>query len=158
MALLFVVVTGLLGLVFAVFLARDILRRENGNEAMQSIASAIRSGAEAFLRRQNRTIGYMSVLLACLIYILYAFVRSETPHDPASASVLAFWTTVSFLFGAGCSVLSGYIGMWTAIRANSRTAAGALRGMNNAFQAALRGGAVSGFSIVALSLLGKVGS
>jgi K(+)-stimulated pyrophosphate-energized sodium pump len=157
MALSFVFFAGLVGLLYAVFLARDVLKRDSGTPAMKEIAGAIRSGAEAFLRRQNRTIGYLSVSLACLIYILYAFIREGNEHDPAPASVLAFWTTVSFLFGAGCSVLSGYVGMWTAIRANSRTAAGSLKDMNSAFQAALKGGAVSGFSIVALSLLGVAG-
>jgi len=157
MALSFVFIAGLVGLLFAIYLARDVLRRDSGTDAMKEIAGAIRSGAEAFLRRQNRTIAYMSVALACLIYILYAFIREGNEHDPAPASVLAFWTTVSFLFGAGCSVISGYVGMWTAIRANSRTAAGSMKDMNSAFQAALRGGAVSGFSIVALSLLGVAG-
>ena len=157
MALSFVFIAGIVGLLYAIYLARDVLKRDSGTPAMLEIAGAIRSGAEAFLRRQNRTIAYLSVSLACLIYILYAFIREGNEHDPAPASVLAFWTTISFLFGAGCSVLSGYIGMWTAIRANSRTAAGSMKNMNSAFQAALRGGAVSGFSIVALSLLGVGG-
>ncbi|MDH4070341.1 MAG: sodium-translocating pyrophosphatase, partial [Ignavibacteria bacterium] len=157
MALPLVLVAGCIGLLFAGVLARDVLRRDSGTPAMLEIASAIRSGAEAFLRRQNRTIAYLSVTLACLIYILYAFVREGTVHDPVPSATLAFWTTASFLFGALCSVLSGYIGMWTAIRANIRTAAGSLKGMNEAFQPALRGGAVSGFSIVALSLLGVAG-
>jgi K(+)-stimulated pyrophosphate-energized sodium pump len=157
MNLSFVFIAGLTGLLFAVYLARDVLRRDTGTAAMREISGAIRSGAEAFLRRQNRTIAYLSVSLACLIYILYAFVREGNEHDPAPGGVLAFWTTISFLFGAACSVASGYIGMWTAIRANLRTAAGSMKDMNSAFQSALRGGAVSGFSIVALSLLGVAG-
>jgi K(+)-stimulated pyrophosphate-energized sodium pump len=70
---------------------------------------------------------------------------------------LAFWTTLSFVFGAACSVAAGYMGMWVAIRANIRTAAGAVRSMNDALQASLRGGAVSGFFVVAMSLLGVAG-
>jgi K(+)-stimulated pyrophosphate-energized sodium pump len=146
-----------LGLLFALYLMRDVLQRDTGTARMKEIADAIKAGAEAFLRRQNRTIIYLAVALALLIYILYAFVRSHNEHDPASPASLALWTTISFAFGALCSVAAGYMGMWVAIRANLRTAAGATRDMNSALQPALRGGAVSGFFVVAMSLLGVAG-
>jgi K(+)-stimulated pyrophosphate-energized sodium pump len=147
----------ILGLLFAVYLIRDVLRRDTGPPSMQVISDAIKVGAEAFLRRQNRTIAYLAVLLAAIIYILYAFVRTPNEHDPASPGNLALWTTIAFLFGAACSVASGYRGMWVAIRANIRTATAATKDMNGALQTALRGGAVSGFFVVALSLLGVAG-
>jgi len=146
-----------LGLFFASYLIRDVMRRDTGSARMKEISDAIKTGAEAFLRRQNRTIGYLAFALACLIYILYAFVRSPNPHDPASPSSLALWTTLSFAFGAACSVAAGYMGMWVAIRSNIRAAAAATRNMNDALQTALRGGAVSGFFVVAMSLLGVAG-
>lgn len=146
-----------IGLLFAVYLIRDVLKRDTGTAAMQEISNAIKAGAEAFLRRQNRTIAYLSIALAALIYILYAFVRTPNEHDPASASMLALWTTLSFALGAACSVAAGYMGMWVAIRTNIRTAAAATKGMNGALQTALRGGAVSGFFVVAMSLLGVAG-
>ena len=146
-----------LGLLFAMYLIRDVLKRDTGTAAMQEISNAIKAGAEAFLRRQNRTIAYLSVVLAALIYILYAFVRTPNEHDPASVSMLALWTTLSFILGAACSVAAGYMGMWVAIRSNIRTAAAATKGMNGALQTALRGGAVSGFFVVAMSLLGVAG-
>jgi K(+)-stimulated pyrophosphate-energized sodium pump len=71
--------------------------------------------------------------------------------------MLALWTTLSFVLGAACSVAAGYMGMWVAIRSNIRTAAAATKGMNGALQTALRGGAVSGFFVVAMSLLGVAG-
>lgn len=147
-----------LGLLFAIFLANNVLKRDTGTPQMQVISDAIKSGAEAFLRRQNRTIAFLAFALACLIYILYAFVRAHTANDPVStAGQLAFWTTLSFIFGAACSVASGYMGMWVAIRTNIRTAAAATKSLNGALQTALRGGAVSGFFVVALSLLGVAG-
>ena len=146
-----------IGLLFAVYLIRDVLKRDTGTAAMQEISNAIKAGAEAFLRRQNRTIAYLSIALAALIYILYAFVRTPNEHDPASAGMLALWTTLSFALGAACSVAAGYMGMWVAIRSNIRTAAAATKGMNGALQTALRGGAVSGFFVVAMSLLGVSG-
>ena len=147
----------ILGLLFALYLIRDVLKRDTGNEKMQEISNAIKTGAEAFLRRQNRTIAYLAVALAALIYILYAFVRAHNEHDPASTANLALWTTLSFVLGAACSVAAGYMGMWVAIRSNIRTAAGATKSMNSALQTALRGGAVSGFFVVAMSLLGVGG-
>ncbi|MCK9409371.1 MAG: sodium-translocating pyrophosphatase [Bacteriovoracaceae bacterium] len=146
-----------IGLLFAVYLIRDVMRRDTGTPAMQEISNAIKAGAEAFLRRQNRTIAYLSIALASIIYILYAFVRAHNEHDPASADMLALWTTLSFVLGAACSVAAGYMGMWVAIRSNIRTAAAATVSMNGALQTALRGGAVSGFFVVAMSLLGVSG-
>src|SRR5258706_1526417 len=147
----------IIGLLFALYLIRDVLRRDTGTERMREISNAIKQGAEAFLRRQNRTIAFLAVALACLIYILYAFVRAHNEHDPASTGVLALWTTLSFIFGATCSVAAGYMGMWVAIRSNIRTASAARTSMNDALQTSLRGGAVSGFFVVALSLLGVAG-
>jgi K(+)-stimulated pyrophosphate-energized sodium pump len=146
-----------LGLLFATYLIRDVMRRDTGTSKMREISDAIKSGAEAFLRRQNRTIIYLAVALSAIIYILYAFVRAANEHDPASPAQLALWTTLSFVLGALCSVAAGYMGMWVAIRANIRTAAGATKDMNSALQPALRGGAVSGFFVVAMSLLGVAG-
>jgi K(+)-stimulated pyrophosphate-energized sodium pump len=146
-----------LGLLFALWLMQNVLRRDAGTPKMREISDAIKAGAEAFLRRQNRTIIYLAIILAAIIYILYAFVRAHNEHDPATPSELALWTTFSFVLGAACSVAAGYMGMWVAIRSNIRTAAGATRDMNSALQPALRGGAVSGFFVVALSLLGVAG-
>ena len=146
-----------LGLLFALYLVRDVLRRGVGTERMREISDAIKTGAEAFLRRQNRTIATLAVALAALIYILYAFIRTPTVHDPANPASLALWTTISFLLGASCSVAAGYMGMWISIRSNIRTASEAMKGINGALQTALRGGAVSGFFVVAMSLLGVAG-
>ncbi|MBI5214969.1 MAG: sodium-translocating pyrophosphatase [Ignavibacteriae bacterium] len=145
------------GLLFALYLIKDVMRRPTGSEKMQEISNAIKQGAEAFLRRQNKTIIYLALALGLLIYILYAFVRAHNEHDPASQADLALWTTLSFILGAACSVAAGYMGMWVSIRSNIRTAAGALKDMNSALQPALRGGAVSGFFVVAMSLLGVAG-
>src|SRR3990170_2628649 len=66
-------------------------------------------------------------------------------------------TAIAFLVGAGCSMLSGIIGMTISVRSNVRTAAAARRSLVEAVQVAMRGGAVSGFLVVALSLLGVWG-
>src|SRR5213594_2036104 len=155
--ILFVIVISLCSLFFAVHLARYVLRHDTGTQAMQDISNAIKEGAEAFLARQNKTILLLAGLLAILIFVLYAFVRSPNPADPVPPLPLAFWTTLSFLFGAACSVIAGYIGMWVSIRANIRTAAAVRSSLNDALRIALRAGAVSGLFVVAMSLLGVGG-
>jgi K(+)-stimulated pyrophosphate-energized sodium pump len=155
--ILFVIVISLCSLFFAIYLARYVLQHDSGTQAMQDISNAIKEGAEAFLARQNKTILVLAGLLAVLIFVLYGFVRSPNPADPVPPLPLAFWTTLSFLFGAACSVVAGYIGMWVSIRANIRTAAAVRSSLNQALRIALRGGAVSGLFVVAMSLLGVGG-
>ena len=137
----------IIALVFAVYLIKNVMGRDTGTPKMQEISNAIKEGAEAFLRRQNKTILYLAVATAGLVYLLYSFQKPE----------LSLWASLSFILGALSSVVSGYIGMWISIRANIRTAAEAMKSMNGALQTALRAGAVSGLFIVALSLLGVVG-
>ena len=143
-------------LAVAVGLARWVLKQDDGTPEMRKISDAIQEGAGAFLRRQYRTIFTLSVFLAVLIFVLYAFFRSPHPGEPP-ATTMAFWTTLSFVFGAVCSGIAGLIGMFVAVRANIRTASAARSSLNRALQIALRGGAVSGLFVVAMSLLGVGG-
>ncbi len=148
------------GLIVAFLLAKWVLRRGTGSQKMQDISNAIKEGAQAFLRRQNRTILTLALAFAAILFIGYGFVRPESPNDPLGSGhrlQLAGWITVSFGLGAICSLIAGYVGMWVSIRANIRTATAALTSLNNALRTALRGGAVSGLLVVALSLLGVGG-
>ncbi len=147
-----------LGLFFAFYLARWVLSKDMGNEKMNFVYSAIKEGAEAFLKRQNTTILILAGLFAIVLFIGYGFVRASRPFDPVSNSLeLAMWIAISFIFGALCSVFAGYMGMWVSIRSNIRTAQGVLGSLNDALRIALRGGAVSGLMIVAMSLVGVSG-
>ena len=153
----FVIAISCLSLAFAVYLARWVLQRDIGTQKMQEISNAIKEGAEAFMSRQNRTIIGLSAALAVLIFLLYAFVRSPSPADPVPPVAMAFWTTLSFVLGAACSVIAGYVGMWVSIRSNIRTASAVRSSLNEGLQIAMRGGAVSGLFVVAMSLLGVGG-
>ena len=155
--ILLVILISVLSLAFAWYLARQVLAADEGTPEMQSIASAIKEGAEAFLRRQNRTILAIGLGVAVLIFLLYAVVRPPTTHDPATPMNMAIATTLAFMFGAFCSGIAGYIGMFVSIRANLRTASAVRTSLNRALQIALRGGAVSGLFVVAMSLLGVGG-
>ena len=146
MALILIFGISIFALLFALYLIKDVMRRDTGTLKMQEISNAIKEGAQAFLRRQNKTILYLAVATTALVYLLYMVQKPE----------LAMWASISFILGALSSVASGYIGMWISIRANIRTASEAMKSMNGALQTALRAGAVSGLFIVAMSLLGVV--
>lgn len=156
----FCIVVGisLFGLLCAVYLAKWVLKHDTGTAEMQKISNAIKEGAEAFLRRQNKTIAMMAVLLAIILFCYYAFVRDAGDFDPVPhAWEMAMWVTISFVFGALCSVIAGYVGMWVSIRSNIRAASAACTSLNDALRVAMRGGAVTGLLVTCMSLLGVVG-
>src|SRR5438105_14952563 len=145
LALPLVLLVAIGSLFVAGYLMRWVLRKDTGTAAMQAISNAIKEGAEAFLRRQNGTIGLLALILAAVIFLLYGFVRAHHDFDPVPTALrLAGWTTLSFALGAACSVIAGYVGMWISIRSNIRTASAARSSLNDALRISPRGGAVSG--------------
>ncbi len=134
-----------LALLAAGLFARQVLAADTGTPAMQKIAAAIREGAEAFLWRQYKTIYLFSLLAGAALFGMYFSSKGLE---------LAWRTVIAFFAGAICSGLAGLSGMLVSIRANLRTAAAGRTSLNRSFQLALRGGAVTGLSVVALSLLG----
>ncbi len=171
MELIFMVpLTGAAAALFAVWLAYDVLRRDTGTAAMQEIAGMIFEGAMAFLARQYRTIAIMAVLTAVAVTVIVGSISEGVkPIEFQNGSivfgsdeVVSRWeegvlTGIAFLVGAACSGIAGYIGMFIAVRSNIRTAAAAQNSLKDAITVSLRGGAVSGFLVVALSLLGVSG-
>src|ERR1700683_5532029 len=140
---------GLLGLVFALFLARSVLAFDSGTAEMRLISNAIREGAEAFMSRQYTTIAALAIVLAIALFIGYKFSDFTAP--------LAGKVVISFLIGAICSGFAGYTGMFVSIRTNIRAASAARSSLGRALKIALHGGAVTGMVVISLSLLG-VGS
>jgi K(+)-stimulated pyrophosphate-energized sodium pump len=136
----------LLALAMAFALARSVIAADSGTAEMQAISNAIREGAEAFLKRQYQTIGVIAAVLAIVVFVGYHLSPRTAPY--------ATKTVVSFLVGAICSGLAGFTGMYCSIRANIRAASAARSSLDRALKMALRGGAVTGLVVVALSLLG----
>ncbi len=128
---------GIVSLAFAAYLVWSILSKASGSPKMQEIAKAIQEGAQAYLMRQYKTLVLFVVLLAALI-----------------AWLLNVQTGIAFLAGVLCSALAGYVGMMVSVRANVRTAEAAKAGLSPALGIAFRGGAVTGFTLVGLGLLG----
>jgi K(+)-stimulated pyrophosphate-energized sodium pump len=141
----FIMAVSGLSLLMAYIFTRQVLSADTGTKQMQDIAGAIKEGAEAFMKRQYKTIYIFCALLAIVLFFFYAETKGMN---------LAEKTVISFLAGAVCSGLAGFSGMFVSIRANLRAASAARTSLNKAMQLALRGGAVTGLSVVALSLLG----
>jgi K(+)-stimulated pyrophosphate-energized sodium pump len=134
---LFGVAGGLAAVAFAIALIFLVLRMPTGNDRMREIAAAIQEGASAYLNRQYTVIAIIGVIIAIVIGI---FINWDT--------------AVLFVVGAVLSASAGYVGMNIAVRSNLRTAEAARGGVNQALQVAFRGGAVTGFMVVGLGLLG----
>ncbi|MFJ2028335.1 sodium-translocating pyrophosphatase [Streptosporangium sp. NPDC087985] len=139
-----VAVVALLALAVAAVLVREVLAAGQGTERMQNIARAVQEGASAYLARQFRTLAVFVVLIPFLLYLL-----------PAESTGVAIGRSVFFVVGAVFSGLTGFIGMWLAVRGNVRVAAAAREsGEKVAMRIAFRTGGVAGMITVGLGLLG----
>ncbi|MGZ6345486.1 MAG: sodium/proton-translocating pyrophosphatase, partial [Candidatus Limnocylindrales bacterium] len=155
---LIIPIAGVAAVLFALYLARDVLSRDKGTPAMQDVAGTIFEGAVAFIRRQYTTIAVLAVVTAVVVGIVIGVVEGQEVADTEIFGLqLGLMTGVAFLVGAACSMASGIVGMYVSVRSNVRTAAAAQHSLVGAVQTAMRGGAVSGFFVVALSLLGVYG-
>ena len=121
-------VAGIAAILFALYLARDVLSRDKGPQAMQDVADTIREGADAFIKRQYTTIGILAVVGTFVIgAVITLFEGKEVADTNIFGLDLGWRTGIAFLVGAVCSMASGIIGMYISVRSNVRTAAAARR-------------------------------
>ena len=131
------IATGALALLFALALTRLVLKEDQGTDAMKEIGKAVQEGASAFLGREYRT---LAIFVVIVTVVLALFIDPET--------------AVAYVVGAICSAGTGYIGMSIAVRANTRTASAAMRGLNPGLRVAFNSGAVMGITVVGISIIG----
>lgn len=143
MILVVIPVLGLVALLFTYMKSMWVSRQDPGDAKMQGIASAIADGAMAFLRAEYRILAIFVLIVA----ILLGF--SGASEENSSALV-----GLSFVVGAACSALAGFIGMRVATKANVRTANAARNGLGKALEIAFSGGSVMGMGVVGLGILG----
>ena len=132
-------------LLFACLLTYWVVKEDEGNSRMKTIGLAIKEGALAFLRREYFVLVPFVVVVAIALWVLIDWWTNDS---------LVPRTAISYLAGTICSATAGFIGMNVAIRANIRTAAAAMRGLNPALRIAFNSGAVMGITVVGIGLLG----
>jgi K(+)-stimulated pyrophosphate-energized sodium pump len=156
-ALWVILAISLAALVFAWYLVREVLSAPEGTPKMKEIAQAIQEGARAYLSRQFRTLAVFLVLLTiALFFVLPAHdVPGVNGGTGYSALSIRFGRSIAFILGACFSAVTGYVGMWLAVRANVRTANAAREsGLRKAMRLAFRAGGVAGMFTVGLGLFG----
>ncbi|KAI3902370.1 hypothetical protein MKW92_052611 [Papaver armeniacum] len=152
--ILFVFSVCIISFLFAIYLTKWVLAKDEGPPEMVQISEAIRDGAEGFFRTQYGTISKMAFVLALVIFVIYLF-RTMSPHQESlGRAASAYITVASFLLGALCSGMAGYVGMWVSVRANVRVSSAARRSAREALQIAVRAGGFSAIIVVGMAVLG----
>ncbi len=140
MSLAFVILCGVLALVYGGYAYQRVMAAPTGNPRMQEIAAAIQIGAGAYLNRQYTTIAIVGAIIAVILWL-----------------TLQLHVAVGFVIGAVLSGVAGYVGMNVSVRANVRTAEAARSGMQPALDVAFQAGAITGLLVVGLGLIGVTG-
>ncbi len=135
-------VFGVLALLYTFWRSAWVSRQEVGTEKMGTIADNIADGAMAFLKAEYRVLSIFVVAVAILLGI--------SGNTAESSPLIA----LSFILGAICSALAGFIGMRVATKANVRTTNAARQSLGRALEVAFSGGAVMGMGVVGLGVLG----
>ena len=142
----FLPVFGILALIFVFIKNRWVTKQDVGNEKMARIAQNIAEGAMSFLKAEYKI---LSVFVVAVAILLFFKGQSETGSNGMVA--------ISFIVGAVCSALAGFIGMKVATKANVRTTNAAQKSLGKALEVAFAGGAVMGLGVVGLGVLGLSG-
>ena len=129
------IILSLVALLYSAYLSYKVLKNPAGSKEMQKISGAIKDGAMAFMAREYKTIAIFAVVIALILWGLFGLA-----------------VAVGFVVGAVLSAASGYVGMNISVRANTRTAEAAKKGLHEALDVAFKGGAVTGMAVVGFAL------
>ncbi len=146
-----VLLSGLVALVYGVYLVRKVVAQGSGAPKMVEVAQAIEEGSMAYLARQVKTMFPFVVLLTVGLWLMYRQIYADAGE---ALRYIPMGVALAFLMGVAASYGAGYVGMWLAVKGNVRSAAAALTSFKKAMELAFQAGAVSGMFTVAFGLLG----
>eukprot|EP00462_Mataza_sp_D1_P020720 CAMPEP_0175138810 /NCGR_PEP_ID=MMETSP0087-20121206/10553_1 /TAXON_ID=136419 /ORGANISM="Unknown Unknown, Strain D1" /LENGTH=939 /DNA_ID=CAMNT_0016421749 /DNA_START=17 /DNA_END=2836 /DNA_ORIENTATION=- len=127
--------------------------KDDSHTEMRKISGHIRDGAEGYLTTQYTYIVYVALVVAGVLFVIYLF--RESPTATLNKPTIALLTSISFLIGAGCSALAGYLGVWVSVRCNIRVAIAASRfNYQDSLLLCFRGGAIAASLSASLCILG----
>jgi len=131
-------IAGLVSIAMAFYLYFFVNKQDAGSPRMKEISEAIKVGANAYLKRQNKTLAVFVAVMAIVIGLFFNV-----------------YMALAYVLGSFCTTIAAYFGMNAAVRANVRTSNAAKQSLNKAFSVAFFGGAVMGLSIVGMALFGS---
>jgi len=137
---LYAILPAVIAVLYGLYLVGWINKKPAGNERMQAIARAIQDGAQAYMKRQYKTITWVALIVFLILGLGIDWI-----------------TAFGFLVGAVLSGLTGFIGMTISVKANVRTSEAARTGLKEALDVAVKGGTITGLLVVGLALLGVAG-
>lgn len=133
----YVIIAGIFALLFALLLARNVMKEDSGTPEMRRISKAIQEGAMAFLKREYYSLGITILVIAALISVIF---------KPSQA--------ITFIVGSIVSSFTAWMGMTVSTRANARSAYMASKSFGGAFKIGFSSGAVMGMTVVGAGILG----
>ena len=155
--LLLICSIGALGVAFATTVARWLLQRPSGDEALVRAAGLVSGGVVRYLRRQNVVAIAAAGVIGAALFLAYGVAYQLEAFDGVSAREHGVWVTLSYILGAGFGLCATTVASWAARQASARVAHGARRSLDDSLQIAIRAGAVSGVVSLALALIGLAG-
>ncbi|MGV8050065.1 MAG: sodium-translocating pyrophosphatase [Anaerolineaceae bacterium] len=149
------IVGGVISIGVAIYLYFWVMRQDPGSEKAQEVSGWIRNGANTYLKKLYTSLATLAIILGVVIALIFSFNfenigTSGVQLEPRNGLIMA----ASFIVGALCSALAGYMGMRVAVEANVRTATAAQKSLSGAFKVSFYAGSVLGLAIVGLAVIG----
>ncbi|NMB61716.1 MAG: sodium-translocating pyrophosphatase [Chloroflexi bacterium] len=146
---------GLISVAVALYLFFWVRKQDAGTERAQEVARWIREGASSYLKKLYSSLGLVAVILGFVIALVFSFDMSGLANSEITVnSAEGLRVAITFIAGAICSAVAGYMGMSVAVEANVRSATAAEKSLNQAFKVAFYAGSVMGLAMVGLAVIG----
>ncbi len=146
-------ITGIISIVLAFVTLKQVTKAEPGNDKMQKVSGLIEKGSKTFMKRQYTTLAIVVGVLALIIFATFTLTNLNH-YTTGTAFGVGAATAISYIIGSTLSSLAGITGILISTKANTRSAWGATKSLNEGFRIAFKGGSVLGLLVVGFALVG----